>query len=196
MKKVCFITSHLMSGSSALFDALEDNPRVQGFKSGGPYPDMPSIIDLASRRHKLNNQAAVYMDELLFNFSLQTKAAYKFCKFVYVLRPPEPTLNDLAARGLYQPQFAVNYYCHRLRRMCEMAKRTPGAVFLTWDDLATGRGLPLVQDYLNLKEPLALAPMKKRASADLIPYELLRHAESAFNRYFHYLTSQPLVFPR
>jgi hypothetical protein len=192
MKKVLFLTSHLKSGSDVLYHILDQNPRVQGFRSGFPYYDMPTILALTQQRHKLDNQAAIYMDELLYNFWLQTKDAYKHCKFIYVIRPPEQTLNELVR--IYKPQAACNYYCYRLRRMCEMAKRTPGAVLLTWEDIETGRGLPLVERYLGLKQPLEMMPMKKGASTNLVPLELVRHADVAFNRYYHFLRSQPLVF--
>lgn len=194
MKKVCFITSHLMSGSDLLFDALDQNPRVHGFRFDRPYVDVPAIAELTYKRHKLNNEAAVYMDELLFNHSLQTKDAYKLCKFVYVVRPPERVLNELVVAG-YKPWAACNYYCYRLRRMCEMAKRTPGAVLLTYEDIITGRGLPLVEEYLNLKSTLEMTATKKGTGvSSLVPLDLVRHADRAFNRYFHFLCHQPVVF--
>lgn len=183
-----------MSGSSTLYDILDNNSRVQGYRSESPYVDMPSIFGLTQRPHKLNNQAAIYMDELLYNYRLQTKDAYKYCKFIYVIRPPEGTLNDMLYRKLYKPQQACDYYCYRLRRMCEMAKRTPGAVLLTYEDITTGRGLPLIEEYLGLKQPLEMVEMKKGTSKKLAPLGLVERADRAFNRYFHFLTSQPVVF--
>ncbi len=192
MKKVCFITSHLKSGSDVLYNILDQNPRVQGFHLDHPYYDMPTIWNLTQQKHKNDTQAAIYLDELFFNYWLQTKDAYKYCKFIYVIRPPEQTLNELIR--IYKPQAACNYYCYRLRRMCEMAKRTPGAVFLTYEDILTGRGLPLVEQYLGLKQKLEMIPTEKGTSANLVPLGLVLHADKAFNRYFQFLRSQPLVF--
>ena len=194
MKKICFIASHLSSGSSELFDVLDQNPRVQGFRSQRPYPDVPSLMEVTARPHKAGTAAAVYMDELLYNYSLQTKDAYRYCRFVYVVRRPEPTLTALVAAKSYTPEAACRYYCFRLRRMCEMARRTPGAVLLTWEDISTGRGLPLVEEYLNLKEPLAVPEMKKGTSATLVPFGLLSSAEQCYERYLAYLYAQDIRY--
>ena len=52
--------------------------------------------------------------------------------------------------------FAKRYYCFRLRRLYEMAKKTPGAIFLTWDDIKSKKKLELVENYLNIKEKINL----------------------------------------
>jgi hypothetical protein len=193
MKKVCFIASHLMSGSSTLFEMLDHNPRVQGFRSSRPYYDMPTIMALTKHPHKLNTQAAIFVDELLYNYWLQTKDAYRYCKFIYVVRPPEGVLGELVAQKLYKPQQACDYYCYRLRRMCEMAKRTPGAVLLTYEDIVTGRGLPLIEEYLGLKQRIDLMPVRS-APTRPISYDLLQRAERAHSHYLSYLFSQNLVW--
>lgn len=185
-----------MSGSSALYEMLDNNPRVKGFRLNRPYTDMPSVYELTQERHKLNNQAAIYMDELLFNHSLQTKDAYRYCQFIYVVRPAEPTLNELVARRLYTPLFATRYYCYRLQRICEMAKRTPGAVLLTWDDLATGRGLSLVEEYLGLKNKLSAPIMKRGTSMALVPLQYVKEAEESYEKHLSFLYSQRLRYFR
>lgn len=196
MKKVCFLTSHLLSGASYLYESLDQNPRVQGFRSDRPYTSMLDVLDLTNRKHKLKNAAAIYMDELIYNHWLQTKDAYKHCQFVYMVRPPEGTLNELVSRRLYTPSCAARYYTYRLRRMCEMAKRTPGAVLLTWDDLATGRGLPLVEEYLGLKTPLTVPTMKKGTNTTLVPLKFIKEAEESYERHLSFLYSQKLRFFR
>lgn len=181
-----------MSGASYLYESLDRNPRVQGFRSDRPYTSMLDVLDLTNRKHKLNNAAAVYMDELLYNHWLQTKDAYKYCQFIYVVRRPEPVLNELVSRRLYTPLWATRYYCYRLQRICEMAKRTPGAVLLTWDDLATGRGLPLVEDYLGLKTPLSRFTLPRRNGASLVPHSLVEEAERSFESHLFFLHSQKI----
>jgi hypothetical protein len=91
----------------------------------------------------------------------------------------------------------VRYYCFRLQRMCEMAKRTPGAVLLTWDDMISGLGFDVIERYIGLKQPLendvgAFESIKEGIKNDLIPFDLLQYAEQAFERYFSFLKNQNL----
>jgi hypothetical protein len=153
MKKICFIISHLGSGSNILVNCLNENSRIEVFRSEFPYVDFSSFQILLQQNHKLSNNAAIYMDELLYNYQLQTKIAYDFCQFVYILRPPTTTLPELVKK--MPLSVAMRYYDCRVRRMCEMAKRTAG-VLLTWDDMISGRGLPLIEDYLCLKDKINL----------------------------------------
>lgn len=190
MKKVCFVVSHLMSGSSPLCEVLNDNPRVEHFRLNRPYNDMTAVLDLIWRDHKTKTSAAVYLDELLYNYSLQTKNVYSWCKFIYVVRPPRPTLNLLVSKKVHSPSAAVRYYGYRLRRMCEMAKRT-GGVLLTWDDLVTGRGLPLVEEHLGLKEKLEVPVLDIKGTSDvLVPFGLMENAEKSHGFYLSYLQSR------
>lgn len=174
-----------MSGSGQLCDVLDENPRVQHFRfaSWRPY-SMDAVIDLTWQKHKLDSSAAVYLDELTRNHELQTKNVYSWCKFVYVVRPARPTINLLVARKLFKPLPAVRYYCYRLQRMCEMAKRT-GGVLLTWDDMVTDRGLPLVEEYLGLKQKLEVPNLSevKGTSDVLVPYSLSELAEESHERH-------------
>lgn len=147
MKKICFITSHLGSGSSVLATSLNENPRVELFRSEFPYTDLTSFQILTERKHKLDNSAAIYLDELLYNHQLQTKIAYQFCQFIYVIRPPATTL----ALGV-KPE----YYSGRVLRMCEMAKQT-GGLLLTWDSLP--HSLSAIEEYLCLREKLVLGSL-------------------------------------
>lgn len=203
MKKVVFVCSHLYSGSAALCEAMNYHPRIQSFTVGNrrPYSTPLHLLDLTTKRHKRADRSAVYLDELLFNPSLSTKVAYQTCKFVYVVRDPAPTLNFLVANERRAPQYAARYYLFRLRRLCEMAKRTPGAVLLTWEDLRSGRGVPLVQEYLGLKEPIPydpalLAPYIRSFSAGLVAPALLADAESTYEKYLYFLRNQRLRYYR
>jgi hypothetical protein len=193
MKKVLFLTSHLHSGSGNLFESLDKTRRVQGHRLHRMYTH-PSILEqLTGVFHKTDNTAAIYMDELLHNYVLSTKTFYSFCKFIYVVREPRPTLNSLIGAKLYKPLQAARYYTFRLRRMCEMARNTPGAVLATWEDLTTGRANPLIEDYLNLREQLP-AIEELPASRDICPFELIQQAEKSYEKYLFYLRSQKLVY--
>jgi len=203
MKRILFLASHLYSGSQALYHALDEHPRIQGYEREGMniYDNPSSLVGLTEMPNKISSRAAIYMDHLLFNPSLSTKAAYQHCHFVYVVRPARPTLNFLVANRKYRPGHACRYYCYRLRRLCEMAKRTPGAVLLTWDDLTSRRGLPLVEEYLRLNRKLelsetVLATLERQFVTDLLAYPLLEAAESSYERHLFFLKNQQLKYWR
>jgi hypothetical protein len=69
-----------------------------------------------------------------------------------------------------------------------MAKRTPGAVLLTWDDLTSAAGLPLIEEYLDLKKPLdlSLQHFVQKEGGDVDP-DLMKRGEEAYERYLFYL---------
>ena len=190
MKKVAFVISHLGSGSEELVRILNENPRVVIHSTNTNYIHPDTLGHLFERGHKLDNAAAVYGDHLLHNASFASKALYEICKFIYLIRPPRASLNIIKIGG-YTPHTACRYYCFRLRRICEMAKQTPGAVFLTWQDLADGRGQALIESYLNLKDPLNPGNFSEPTEDD-ISLELVEQAQNSYERYYYYLSQQNL----
>lgn len=203
MKRILFVCSHPYSGSSGLCDALNRHPRIQGYNiaSRAPYTSVQSLIALTEQSHKLTNRAAIYMDELLSNHQLSTKIAYQTCKFIYVIREPENVLTQLVINNKIKPEFACRTYLFRLRRLCEMAKRTNG-VLLTWDDLKSSKGLDLIEEYLDLRQkiqfdPLLLQPYSRKLNSDNIGIKRLEYAEEAYQKYLYWLKSQTkLTFVR
>ena len=191
MKTVLLLVSHLGSSSNILFNVLNQNSRIQGFRTDRPYYNTDTLQYLTAYEHKLRNTAAIYMDELLHNFKFAAKDLYKICKFVYLIREARPSLNKIIARG-YSQNAASDYYRYRLRRICEMAKRTPGAPLLTWDDMVSGRGLPLIEEYLNLKEPIKKISIGPEAP-DVVEYNIAEKAQEAYERHFLYLKKFDLI---
>ena len=149
MKKVIFVVSHNFSESEKLIYILNTHPRIRIKNNRAIYND-PN--DLATLFKDDMDLGIYYGDEILLNTSLQCKQFYKLCNFIYLIRPAKPTINLNIEYKVLSRRYVVQHYCFRLRRIYEMAKRTPGAVFLTWNDCANGSGLPLIQDYLKLKE--------------------------------------------
>lgn len=199
MKKILFICSHLNSGSSVLFDALNCHPRIQGYNLADriSYAEPINLLTLTEQTHKLDNRSSIYMDELLHNHHLSTKVAYKECKFIYVLREPVDVLNLLINKHKMKPSFAIRYYTYRLRRLCEMAKRTPNAVLLTWDDLIESRGINLIEEYLNLKQPVffnsdLLCSLKPTNNS--IDFKFISKVEDTYQRYLYYLKNQNIRY--
>jgi hypothetical protein len=137
------------------------------------------------------------MDELLYNYSLSTKYALNVCKFIYVIRDAESTLNLLMENESFKkPIHAQRYYLYRLRRICEMAKRTPGAVVLNYYDIKNKKGSEAIQNYLNLKEPFEFldAKLPEPTSLDLVSPKLVQEADEAFEKYWYFLKNQDLSF--
>jgi hypothetical protein len=151
MKKVIFVVTHNFSESEKLVYILNTHPRIRIKTTRATYND-PS--DLSALFDDEVDLGIYYGDEILLNTSFQYKQFYKFCNFIYLIRPAKPTINLNLEYKLLAKRNVVKHYCFRLRRIYEMARRTPGAVFLTWNDCANGNGLPLIQDYLKLKEPI------------------------------------------
>jgi hypothetical protein len=156
MKKVCFVVSHLGSGSIDLVDILNKNPKCEIKESSTQYENPSSLGWLFASGHKCRDSSAIYGDHLLFNMSISYKRFYEFCKFIYVIRPARASLNEIATLQdtKYKQADAARYYRFRLRRICEMAKRTPDAVLVTWDDLAKGSAFSIIEEYLGLSKQL------------------------------------------
>jgi hypothetical protein len=189
MKKVVFIVSHLGSGSDELVRVLNENPRVIIHQSEQVYSHPDDLDWLFSQGHKLDNAAAIYGHHLLQNMFLTSESFYNICKFIYVIRPAKPSLNIILNK--YTPLTASRYYCFRLRRICEMAKRTPGAVFLTWQNLADNKFQPIIENYLNLKDPLSQGNFTEN-SKDEVHLGIIEQAQTSYERYYYYLIQQNL----
>lgn len=201
MKKIALICSHDYSGSSQLYDAMTENPRIHGCRGDKTYANMEDFYWLSQNEHKIRNNAGVFIDELLSNMQLRTKEAYGLCKFVYVVRSPEQVINYMVVRKNIRADYAARAYLFRIRRLCEMAKRTPGAVLLTYDDLREGRGIDLIEEHLCLKEPIkwrpaSLAPVSMRLSPANFAPEALAQVEEGWERYLYFLKNQSLRMPR
>lgn len=196
MKRIILVCSHPYSGSSALCESLGKHPKIQFFPLARqrPYSHPLSLVDLTKHPHKLLNRSALYMDELLFNQDLSVTCAYKECKFIYVIRQPEPVLGFLMGSERKKVGFAVRQYTFRLRRLCEMARRS-GGVLLTWDSLTSGN-VGILQDYLGLRvefSPELLIPYERVFNVSP-GREALSWANDAYERYLYYLKNQNLVF--
>jgi len=189
LKRVCFIVSHLGSGSSDLVDVMNANPRCQIASSGATYSSPENLEWLFRQGHKCRDSSAVYGDHLLYNVSFSCKNLYETCRFIYVIRPARASLNEMlkARDGRRQSGFA-DYYRFRLRRICEMAHNTPDALFLAWDDLAKGTAFPTIEEYLGLK--VKLKPEYRHFTAcvnDSFDESLISEAQDAYERYYYYL---------
>lgn len=191
MKKVTFLVTHLGSGSGCLTRCLGENPRVQCYQSGLMYTSPYPVQVLTSYEHKCRNSAAIWLDEHVYNYSFCCKELYERCKFIYLIREARGSLEELTGVHLYEAQAAMRHYCYRLRRIAEMARRTRGAVLLTHDDLEAGKGADLIEELLNLKEPLRLVP-PKTARSMTVSTTVVDTAQRCYERYLYKLRQMDL----
>jgi len=196
MKQTLFVVSHIFAGAELLADTLNAHPSIQVWASGIIY-DLPEKIMLLGRAdHKDHTSRAIYGDQLFYNHSFYLKPAYGFCKFIYFIDSPKPSINLMLSHRYYtSADQASRYYRFRLRRIFEMARNTPGAVVLTKDTFLAGKGLNLIEEYLDLNTPLpvlTLEPMKVKDT--LLPSEL-ESAENAFERYLYRFKSMSVRMP-
>ncbi|RTK96633.1 MAG: hypothetical protein EKK64_03350 [Neisseriaceae bacterium] len=198
MKKIVFLFSHAHSGSDALYKSLDNTFLIQGFREKKiNYLNSSSLIDLTSLPHKRDLRSAVYMDEILTNYSFYLKKDYNKCSFIYLIREPKETLSLMIKKSEKSPEFAVREYCFRLRRICEIARNTPGALFLTFKDLEKEDNIVLIENYLNLKEDLILTEellSPCRAEKIYIKKELLEKAQTSYEKYLFFIRNQNLIF--
>lgn len=189
MKRVCFIVSHMGSGHEDLTAVLNRNPRCEFHNSGLQYDGHPALEWLFRQGHKCRDNSAIYGDVLLYNMQFSCKILYKECKFIYLIRPARASLNFILSSGLHYTELsAASYYRFRLRRICEMAKRTPDAMLITWDDLAKGRSFPTIEEHLGLKKQLFTTYEEFSAeNKDHFDERLVNECQDAYERYYYYL---------
>lgn len=195
MKKVAFIVSHLGSNSDYLVRIINNNPKCHILSSGRQYDHIDSLEYLYKFHSYKNYSGSIYGDQLLFNYSFSCKYLYKICKFIYLIRPPRQTLNEILT--YYNKKNAINYYTFRLRRICEMAKQTKNAVLITYDELMGEKASDVISNYLNLADKLKhdmiegeIKPIKNNFDESTI-----MKIEDKYEKYFYYLKNLELIRP-
>lgn len=201
MKKVVFICSHLYSGSNALYEAMNNHSRIQGYSGLNRYLSCLQLLNLCEFNHKVKNRSAIYMDQIIYNHQISSEEIYKYCKFIYIIRRPEVPINFMISNDKIKSNFALLYYKFRMRRLCEMAKRTPGSILLTYDDLSEGKGLDLISEYLELPQPIEFSPLSlsslnRSFGTDLLGKGHRLEVEDSYERYLYFLRNLSLRQPQ
>jgi hypothetical protein len=199
MKKVAFIVSHLGSGSNYLVNILNNNPRCMIFNSNSMY-EHPDSLSWLFKNHKLKGfSGAIYGDHLLYNHSFSCKKLYDYCKFIYLIRPARQSLNEIYHTTEYSKKNIVNYYRYRLRRICEMAKKTKNSILLTYDELISNKNFGIIEDYLGLIHPLVDQEFDGEvdfsSKENVFEEETVRSTEDCYEKYFYYLNNLGLKRP-
>jgi hypothetical protein len=195
MKKIAIINSHVYSGSSQLYEAMCNHSFIQGYKryrKENEYLNDMDLVNLGKLVHKKRNKSAIYLDEILKNQLLSTKLDFSKYLFIHIIRRPKETVN-LMVRDKIDYNFAARHYAFRVRRICEVARKTPNCVLLTFDDLKSEKGLELVSDLLGIKEPInfkkeTLSPIENHNN--LISLDLEKTLDDCYERYFYFIKQQ------
>lgn len=175
-----FIVSHLGSGASMLCESFDKHPHIArgAFKTAYTH-----INDLELMKFH-NPYVRIHYDKLCFNYQFAATSLYKCCKFIYVVREASPTLNHISRH--YHPIKAADYYCYRLRRLCEMARKTPNSLLFTWDNLP--KSFPLIQKYIGIKKPLE-STYREEVQQNNLSYQLIENCQKKYEKYLYQLKS-------
>ena len=88
------------------------------------------------------------------------------------------------------------YYCYRLRRICEIAKRVKHGMLLTYDDIQRGDYVGPLKTFLGLKEDIAHTPEVfdyLKLPPNVISKDVLEWCRDCYERHLFFLKSLPLV---
>ncbi len=129
------------------------------------------------------------------NTTFTNKELCKIAKFIYLIRPPYHALHEMADFDSYKPQEALDYYIFRLQRVAQLAKLTPGAVFLTYDNLVRKEGYDLIESYLNLKTPLERREMPERPVSRNIHSSFIEKGDEVHAKYLNRMKAMDLLMP-
>lgn len=177
MKRVILVISHLGAGSASFCYCLAQNKIIQWIPQGITYDDpVHSVESILATKHKYSDKIGLYVNEVLYNYQISHKKVYEACQFIYLVRDPKSAIRVLKPNDA---AFALNYYIFRLRRIYEMTKETKGALFLTWDDLVSQKGMKYLTKKFDLPETIfeEYAPEKKLFE---LPKPMLAEAARAY----------------
>ncbi len=141
-----FIATHLGSGASILCESLSSH-RLCAWSRRSPYQNGLGVMKMSE-----GLDAKVYFDKLTHNHQFCCPSLYNQCRFIYVIRKPETSIAHIVNKG-YSLSCAQNYYSFRLRRLCEMYKKTSGLLLVN-DEVFDGCSFASVQEYLGFRDQI------------------------------------------
>ena len=186
MKKVVLLMSHLGSGSDALYAAMDAHPSIQGYAGDSTYDTPLRLITLTEKKHKLNNASRIYMDHILYNHQYCLKPD-PMVRMVFLVREPEASIDYMINMKLLRRQEAKRYYLYRIRRLCELAKRNTGSVFLKYSDIRDGKGMDIISGHLGLKDCLPpLSDLSTPSGKNCLSLHEYESLGDSYEKYLYY----------
>jgi len=177
MKRVIIVVTHLGSNSASLCHMLDKSKKIQWAQTGIVYDHPTTTKEITSIEHKFNNFVGLYVNEVFYNYQICHKGIYQSCEFIYLVREPK-CLGILIDKD--NASYIVDYYVFRLRRIYEMIKCMRSGTFLTWQDLASQKGVRILEDKLGISEKLIFKEMPYSKKPLNFPNNLLKKAERAY----------------
>lgn len=170
-----FIVTHLGSGASALCDALSRHPRC-----GRAIRQVYSHANDLAKMKEGNPFSKIYFDKLVYNYQFTCPSLYSQCKFIYVIREPKLVLPYLVHVKGYSARGACRYYAYRLRRLCEMARKTPNKLVSTFDEIDVEK----IRKFINVKQSINLSIVENKEVGEH-PYLLREFCQERYESYFN-----------
>lgn len=174
MKQFLFLMTHVGAETSNFCKVLTKNPVIELFRSSDEwmYNNYDSFNYLSVQNHKAANAAAIYMDEICYNFKFQRNMILQNCKFIYYIGEPRASIHKIVET---YGENALKYYLFRLQGLYEYIIRTKGIV-VTWKNWH----LDEIEKYLNLRVPLIGEPEEELNVKGNASYELVIRAEKTY----------------
>jgi hypothetical protein len=134
-----FLLTHYGSGGTLLCRLLNEDYSLCALGCSGLIYNHPAVLEelknkWMSESNRKFTEPKWCIDKLVQNCQISNKSIYDICKFIYLIREPIKALPNIVQKG-FSPESAGDYYCFRLRRFCEMAVKTPGAILITYENL-------------------------------------------------------------
>jgi hypothetical protein len=169
-EKYIFMLSHMRSRSSLLSHILGSNDEICGYSElHYSYPKVPSLVNMHVELYQdlsCDFTDKYLFDKLLHNSMLLNDDVLERTKpkVILLYRAPQSTLKsiinmgDLTGDDGYKNQsIATDYYCNRLRRLAEYAKKDIDVLFIDSDELVNNTEEVLIKlsNWLCLASPLS-----------------------------------------
>lgn len=183
-----FLLTHLGSGASMLMDMLAGSRRVATIRQKSmyyQYDDPAKLESIVRPALEVRPLARTFVHKLNYNHTLACPAFLWAVDVMLMVRGPEGTLDHLVGRRRYSEMAALRYYTYRLRRLCEIARRVPAAVVVTWDGLLSRRAFDGIKQFVGVRE--LTSTYRDEPPERVVSDWAVDKARRAYDRYLAYL---------
>jgi len=149
------------------------------------YADPTSLKIMQEEAARYRPHARLFVDRVVYNHEIISTNYFQMCDYIFLLREAEGTLNAIVQSGRLKPEAALRYYVFRLRRLCEMAKKSPRRVVLTWDELVDKSCLPALKKFLGMKE--LPSTYRRQPELNLVDPALILQGQKSYEKHLRYL---------